>query len=138
MATVSKYGPAPAGSNRLRRCIGPWGAVWPQSSGLTITLAGQSMIRSDLRVTAPSAVPMIASLLKGDVIFTNFEAVVTEPGQPNDTTPQQRPGGGWLAPPGTLGSLQALGFQPSVSIQQPCVGSQGRGDSEHASGGERS
>jgi len=33
-----------------------------------------------------------------------------EPGQPNDTAPEQRPNGGWLAPPGSLGSLQAVGF----------------------------
>lgn len=84
--------------------------VWPQSPGLTITLAGQSMIRSDIRATAPSAVPVIASLLKGDVKFTNFEGTVAEPGQPNDTVPQLRPNGGWLAPPGTLDSLQAVGF----------------------------
>jgi len=81
-----------------------------QSSGLTITLAGQSMIRSDLRVTAPDAVPVMASLLKGDVKFTNFEAVVVEPGEPNANTPETRPNGGWLTPPGALGSLQTLGF----------------------------
>ena len=85
-------------------------SVWPQSPGLTITLAGQSMIRSDIRATAPSAVPVIASILKGDVKFTNFEGTVAEPGQPNDTVPEQRPNGGWLAPPGTLDSLQAVGF----------------------------
>ena len=84
--------------------------VWPQSPGLTITLAGQSMIRSDIRATAPSAVRVIASLLKGDVKFTNFEGTVAEPGQPSDTVPQLRPNGGWLAPPGTLDSLQAVGF----------------------------
>jgi poly-gamma-glutamate capsule biosynthesis protein CapA/YwtB (metallophosphatase superfamily) len=81
-----------------------------QPSGLTITLAGQAMIRSDLRVTAADAAPVIASLLKGDVKFTNFEAVVTEPGEPNDKTPETRPNGGWLTPPGALGSLQTLGF----------------------------
>jgi poly-gamma-glutamate synthesis protein (capsule biosynthesis protein) len=85
-------------------------AVWPQSSGLTITLAGQSMIRSDVRLTAPSAMPAMASLLEGDVKFTNFEGTVAEPGQPNDAAPQQRPTGGWLASPETLGALQALGF----------------------------
>jgi hypothetical protein len=37
--------------------------VWPQTSTLTLTLAGQSMIRSDLRVTDPSAMPGIAALL---------------------------------------------------------------------------
>jgi hypothetical protein len=43
--------------------------------------AGQSMIRSDVRATAPKAVPVIAGLLKGDVVFTNFEAAVALPGQ---------------------------------------------------------
>jgi poly-gamma-glutamate capsule biosynthesis protein CapA/YwtB (metallophosphatase superfamily) len=85
-------------------------AVWPQSPGLMITLGGQSMIRSDIRATAPSAVPVIASLLKGDVKFTNFEGTVAESGQPNGTVPEQRPNGGWLATPGTLDSLQAVGF----------------------------
>ena len=36
-----------------------------QSSALGVTLTGQSMIRSDIRVHAPSAVPIIGSLLKG-------------------------------------------------------------------------
>ena len=58
--------------------------AWTQSDGLTITLAGQSMIRSDLRVTDPAAMPVISSLLKGDVKFTNFEGVIAKPGQPND------------------------------------------------------
>jgi poly-gamma-glutamate capsule biosynthesis protein CapA/YwtB (metallophosphatase superfamily) len=81
-----------------------------QSSGLTITLAGQSMIRSDLRVSAPDATSVLASLLQGDVKFTNFEAVVVQPGEPSASTPETRPNGGWLTPPGALGSLQALGF----------------------------
>src|SRR6476620_5302733 len=81
-----------------------------QTSGLTITLAGQSMIRSDLRVTASDAMPVLASLLQGDVKFTNFEAVVVQPGEPNASTPETRPNGGWLTPPGALGSLQTLGF----------------------------
>src|SRR6185295_15588605 len=46
----------------------------PQSTLITITLAGQSMIRSDIRATAPAAVPVIQGLLKGDVVFTNLEA----------------------------------------------------------------
>jgi hypothetical protein len=50
----------------------------PQPAPLTITLAGQSMIRSDIRATAPAAVPVIQGLLKGDVVFTNFEAAVAE------------------------------------------------------------
>ena len=41
-------------------------AVWPQSTEIEITLVGQSMIRSDIRATAPAAVPVIQGLLKGD------------------------------------------------------------------------
>jgi len=37
-----------------------------QSTTITITLTGQSMIRSDVRATAPAAVPAIQGLLKGD------------------------------------------------------------------------
>ena len=40
-----------------------------QSPTITITLTEQSMIRSDIRATAPAAVSVIQELLKGDVIF---------------------------------------------------------------------
>ena len=84
-------------------------SAWAQSPTLTITLTGQSMIRSDMRSTAPAAMPTISALLKGtDVVFTNFEATVAEPGQPNENTPRQGPG--FLAPPGAVDSLKALGF----------------------------
>ena len=56
-------------------------AQLPQEAQITITLAGQSMIRSDTRATAPAAVPVIQGLLKGDVVFTNFEAAVAEKGE---------------------------------------------------------
>jgi poly-gamma-glutamate capsule biosynthesis protein CapA/YwtB (metallophosphatase superfamily) len=71
---------------------------------LTITLTGQSMLRSDLRATAPKAVPVIQGLLKGDVIFTNLEAAVALPGQAVSE------GRGFLTPPQTLDALKALGF----------------------------
>ena len=32
-------------------------AVWPQAPVINFTVAGQSMIRSDIRATAPGAVP---------------------------------------------------------------------------------
>jgi poly-gamma-glutamate capsule biosynthesis protein CapA/YwtB (metallophosphatase superfamily) len=83
--------------------------AWPQSPALTIILTGQSMIRSDIRASAPSAVPAMAALLKGgDVVFTNFEGTVAEAGQPNENAPRQ--GRGFLAPPGAIGALKALGF----------------------------
>jgi poly-gamma-glutamate capsule biosynthesis protein CapA/YwtB (metallophosphatase superfamily) len=77
--------------------------AWSQSA-VTITLAGQSMIRSDLRATAPLAVPGIRALLKGDVIFTNLEGTVAEAGQ------SVQEGRGFLTPAESLDALQALGF----------------------------
>jgi poly-gamma-glutamate capsule biosynthesis protein CapA/YwtB (metallophosphatase superfamily) len=71
---------------------------------LTVVLTGQSMIRSDLRATAPAAVPRIRALLQGDVVFTHLEAAIAENGQ----SVQQ--GRGFLAPPQSLDALQALGF----------------------------
>jgi len=76
----------------------------PQEAPITITLAGQSMIRSDLRATAPAAVPVIQGLLKGDVVFTNFEAAVAEKGE------TVHEGRGFLAPPEALDALATLGF----------------------------
>ena len=76
-----------------------------QSPGFSVTLAGQSMIRSDIRVHAPSAVPAITSLLKGDVIFTNFEATIVDEGKG-----QSRQDGRFLSPPEALDALKAFGF----------------------------
>ena len=79
-------------------------AARPQSEPMVITLTGQSMIRSDIRATAPAAVPVIQSLLNGDVKFTNFEAAVGEKGE------AVHEGGGFLAPPEALDALTTLGF----------------------------
>jgi poly-gamma-glutamate capsule biosynthesis protein CapA/YwtB (metallophosphatase superfamily) len=76
----------------------------PQSTPITITLAGQSMIRSDIRATAPAAVPSIQALLKGDVVFTNLEAAVAEKGE------TVHDGRGFLTPPEALDALTTLGF----------------------------
>ncbi len=76
-----------------------------QSSEFTITLAGQSMIRSDIRAHAPSAVPAIESLLKGDVVFTNFEATILD-----EKKGQSRMDGRFLSPPEALDALKAFGF----------------------------
>jgi len=84
MAIVSKTG----GFLAVAACLAALFAIGcmtvaqtPSSTAITITLAGQSMIRSDIRETAPAAVPVIQSLLKGDVVFTNFEAAVAEKGE---------------------------------------------------------
>jgi poly-gamma-glutamate capsule biosynthesis protein CapA/YwtB (metallophosphatase superfamily) len=79
-------------------------AALPQSKEITITLAGQSMIRSDIRETAPAAVPVIQGLLKGDVMFTNLEAAVAEKGE------AAHEGRGFLTPPEAVDALQAFGF----------------------------
>ncbi len=76
----------------------------PQSTSLIITLTGQSMVRSDIRVTAPKAVPVIQGLLKGDAVFTNLEAAVALPGQAVSE------GRGFLTPPETLEALKTFGF----------------------------
>ena len=71
---------------------------------IVVTLAGQSMMRSDMRATAPAEVPIIQSLLKGDVMFTNLESAVAEKGE---TTHEGR---GFLTPPEALDALKTFGF----------------------------
>jgi len=80
-------------------------ALRAQSPALSITLTGQSMIRSDIRAHAPSAVPIITSLLKGDIIFTNFEATILD-----EKKGQSRMDGRFLSPPEALDALQSFGF----------------------------
>ena len=86
--------------------------VWAQSPTFSITLTGQSAIRSDVRAHAPATVPTIASLLKGDVVFTNFEATIF------DVKKGQSPPDGrfidgrfiLVSPPEALDSLKTFGF----------------------------
>jgi poly-gamma-glutamate synthesis protein (capsule biosynthesis protein) len=63
------------------------------------------MIRSDIRAHAPSAVPIITSLLKGDVVFTNFEATILD-----EKKGQSPKDGRFLSPPGALEALKTFGF----------------------------
>ena len=79
-------------------------AVSAQSPSITIVLTGQSMIRSDLRATKPAALAAMKGLLNGDVVLTNLEAAVAEPGE----TIQE--GRGFLTPPEALDALTAVGF----------------------------
>jgi poly-gamma-glutamate synthesis protein (capsule biosynthesis protein) len=76
-----------------------------QSSGFSITLTGQSMIRSDIRAHAPSAVPIIKSLLRGDVVFTNFETTIVD-----EKKGQSHLNGRFLSPPEALDALASFGF----------------------------
>ncbi|HUB82100.1 MAG TPA: CapA family protein [Bryobacteraceae bacterium] len=78
--------------------------AFPAAAQIAVTLTGQSMLRSDLRQTAPAAVPQIQALLKGDVVFTNFEAAIAERGE---TVSEGR---GFLSPPEALDALKSLGF----------------------------
>jgi poly-gamma-glutamate capsule biosynthesis protein CapA/YwtB (metallophosphatase superfamily) len=108
MATVLKTGRFLAGGTCLAVLLAfvctTAAAQSPQSAPMTITLAGQSMIRSDTRATAPSAVPVIQGLLKGDVGFTNFEAAVAEKGE------TVHEGRGFLTPPEALDAMTTFGF----------------------------
>ncbi|MGP0071869.1 MAG: CapA family protein [Bryobacteraceae bacterium] len=76
-----------------------------QTSGFSVTLTGQSMIRSDIRAHAPAAVPVITSFLKGDVIFTNFEATIVD-----EKKGQSHMSGRFLSPPEALDALHSFGF----------------------------
>src|ERR1700686_4251217 len=108
MATMLKTAPLFAGTACLAvlcAVVCATGAApRAQSTPITITLAGQSMIRSDIRATAPAAVPVIQGLLKGDVVFTNLESAVAEKGE----TVQE--GRGFLTPPEALDALNTFGF----------------------------
>jgi poly-gamma-glutamate synthesis protein (capsule biosynthesis protein) len=79
-------------------------AISAQSTPITIVLTGQSMLRSDLRATKPMAVAVTRGMLNGDVIFTNLEAAVAQPGE----TIQE--GRAFLTPPEALDALTAMGF----------------------------
>ncbi len=84
--------------------LGVASAARSQESPLTVTMTGQAMLRSDLRTTDPLALARIHSMLAGDVIFTNLEGTVAEPGQ------SVHEGRGFLTPPQALDALQAMGF----------------------------
>lgn len=80
------------------------GRAKPQSSHISITLTGQSSIRSDLRANAPATISTMSPLLKGDVVFTNFETTIAEKGE------STKEGLGFLSPPESLDALMAMGF----------------------------
>ena len=82
-----------------------WGPYGLKRLRSVSALTGQSMIRSDIRAHAPTAVPIIRSLLKGDVVFTNFEATIID-----ETKGQSRKDGRFLSPPEALEALKTFGF----------------------------
>jgi poly-gamma-glutamate capsule biosynthesis protein CapA/YwtB (metallophosphatase superfamily) len=105
MATILRCGRLPRTAACIAMVFTMRGPVWAQTPTLSVTLTGQSMIRSDIRAHASAAVPVIASLLKGDVVFTNFEATVL------DVKKGQSPKDGrFLSPPEALEALKTFGF----------------------------
>jgi poly-gamma-glutamate synthesis protein (capsule biosynthesis protein) len=58
-----------------------------------------------VREHAPEAVPVIKSLLKGDVIFTNFETTIVD-----EKKGQSHKDGRFLSPPEAMDALQSFGF----------------------------
>jgi poly-gamma-glutamate synthesis protein (capsule biosynthesis protein) len=105
MATVLKSGRLLLAAACLVIVFSLPGTLRAQPPGFSITLTGQSMIRSDIRAHAPSAVPAITSLLKGDVVFTNFEATIVD-----EKKGQSHLDGRFLSPPEALDALKAFGF----------------------------
>lgn len=81
------------------------GMLPAQTGDFSITLTGQSMIRSDIRVHAPAEVPVIQSLLQGDVRFTNFESTIVD-----EKKGQSHMNGRFLSPPEALDALASFGF----------------------------
>jgi len=79
------------------------GAAVRSQSAISVTLTGQSTIRTDVRVHTPAIVPTLAPLLKGDVVFTNFEAAIVE-------KDQSVRDGQFLSPPEAIDALKAVGF----------------------------
>ncbi len=105
MATPFQFGRLLRTAACLAVLFGTSAAAGAQTPNFSITLTGQSMIRSDVRAHVPAAVPTIASLLKGDVVFTNFESTIL------DVSKGQSPKDGrFLSPPEALESLKTFGF----------------------------
>ena len=104
-----------------------YGSASRAQQDLTVVLVGQSMIRSDLRATAPDILAAIRPLLSGDVVFTNLEAAIALPGQ----TAQE--GRGFLAPAESLDTLQRLGFNLLALAGNHAFDLGRTGDREHAS-----
>jgi poly-gamma-glutamate synthesis protein (capsule biosynthesis protein) len=78
----------------------------PRRSEITIVLTGQSLMDTDVR-TAQEALKATAPLLKGDVVFTNFETTVREPGA---SAAEMDPVSGIYAPPTAMDALKEMGF----------------------------
>ena len=137
MATVSKCGPAPANSSLPRHYIGACEArmaavVWAQHhSGRPI----HDTVGYPCYGTFCRAGDCLAAKRRREIYKFRRHG--------RGTGSAERHGAAAAAERGLARAarnarfIAGLRFQSSISIQQPCVGSQGRGDSEHASGGEQ-
>src|ERR1700722_3953389 len=76
----------------------------PQSTEITITLAGQSMIRSDIRATSPATMPVLQGMFMREGVFSNLDAAIAEE---RETVQEGR---GFLTPPEALDSLKSFGL----------------------------
>ncbi len=103
MNRTNKSGPLVAVFAAAILTAGP--SLFAQTQTMSITLTGQSMIRTDIRAHAPAAVPAIESLLKGDVVFTNFETTIFD-----QRKGQKRTDGRFVSPPEALEALKTFGF----------------------------
>lgn len=73
---------------------------------ISIVLTGQSLIINDIRMAGP-AFDAMTPVLDADVVFTNFETTVREPGA---SIAELDPMSGVYAPPEALDALQEQGF----------------------------
>jgi poly-gamma-glutamate capsule biosynthesis protein CapA/YwtB (metallophosphatase superfamily) len=76
---------------------------------MTIVLTGQTLLQADPRALTPEATEQIASMLSGDVVFTNFETTIREAGDDLANLTPYPGSGGHFAPPGSLRALQSMG-----------------------------
>ncbi len=75
---------------------------------LTVTLAGQALVRYDARISAPDSFASVQPLLAGgDVVFTNLEAAIRGP---KSEAPTRGPDLLHAVEPAVLDSLKAEGF----------------------------
>ena len=76
-------------------------------SNLSLTLTGQALIMDDIRLETPDAIQRVLPLLKGDVVYTNFEIVAAGP---EVSRAEMIPKWPLFGPPATLDVLQEMGF----------------------------
>ncbi|MET1755725.1 CapA family protein [Novosphingobium sp. RD2P27] len=94
-------------------CAASAGAEAPPADGkLSIALTGQALIHTDFRTASPETVAAVKPLLKGDVVFTNFEGAVAIEGAKAKgfLTGEGFHSPAVAAPAASLDALKDLGF----------------------------